>query len=353
MPGDCVQDLCVIGEVQQIADDAQLPEDNNVCTDNVCNQGVPGHPPFNPGVACIGMGEQEVCDGAGSCVECVVEAHCEQIVIDEPDCEQPLCMNNNCVADFTMVGTALNASQQTSGDCELVVCDGSGNRTTQTDGADAPNDGNPCTVGSCNGNMPRNRPLQAWAHRAARCWCATATAPAVGCNTPADCPTASECLGWLCQGNSCVQDPTPEFTLTSNQVAENCLMEVCDGMGGTRQDEDPGDPIDDMLECTADQCDMGTPINPALPVDDPCAGGTMFCDGGGACVQCNFNPQCTGDDGVCEDDLCQMNSCNIVPHASGVNAPPSGPGDGRLPELRLRWHGRCRSDHGGRRSRPA
>ena len=69
--GDCATRVCDgNGGVTTVADNGDVIDDGNQCTDDVCNGGVPAHP-FKPaGTACSQNGGA-VCDGAGACVACV------------------------------------------------------------------------------------------------------------------------------------------------------------------------------------------------------------------------------------------------------------------------------------------
>ena len=84
---------------------------------------------------------------AGQCVACTVPGHCGT----NDECVTYTCSNNSCGQINTPAGTAL--SQQTDADCEQVVCDGTGAQTSQLD-PDDNDDGNECTVDSCNGSIP-------------------------------------------------------------------------------------------------------------------------------------------------------------------------------------------------------
>jgi len=73
--GDCQLLVCIDGEAQTQADDADLPDDGLVCTDNVCTSGTPSNPPLDAATSCT-QNDGTVCDGAGKCVECVSNEQC-------------------------------------------------------------------------------------------------------------------------------------------------------------------------------------------------------------------------------------------------------------------------------------
>jgi hypothetical protein len=68
--GDCKSSVCNgSGGVAVIADNNDLPDDGNECTDNVCAAGSPSNPPSAAGAPCSSGGV--VCNGGGQCGACV------------------------------------------------------------------------------------------------------------------------------------------------------------------------------------------------------------------------------------------------------------------------------------------
>jgi hypothetical protein len=83
---------------------------------------------------------------------------------------------------------------------------------------------------------------------------------------------------------------------------------VCDGSGGTTSQALDSDlPVDDGIECTAEVCTSGTPGHENEPVDTACGSG-QFCDGDGACVECNDGSQCASE--VCTSHVCADPTCS-------------------------------------------
>jgi hypothetical protein len=203
-----------------------------------------------------------------------------------------------------------------------VVCDGVGNvaAAPATNAGDIPQDGNDCTNDICVGATPQNNNVGAGTNCGANGVC-NAIGQCVGCNGPTDCGTNTDCYSWTCDGSqTCQQNFVSSGTPTSTQVAQNCLEQVCNGAGQAIQVPD-NDPIIDGNPCTADNCNAGTPENPPLAINAGCMG-SMFCDGNGACVQCNQASQCpVMSDGDCESDQCVAKSCAIVFDPLGTPAP--------------------------------
>ncbi|XXX78160.1 hypothetical protein WMF30_05260 [Sorangium sp. So ce134] len=86
-------------------------------------------------------------DRAGECAaveDCTDRASACRVVVA---CEQGACVVADA-ADGTPV------AEQTPGDCQQAVCDGSGEVKTIADEDDAPDDGNACTLDTCDGAAP-------------------------------------------------------------------------------------------------------------------------------------------------------------------------------------------------------
>jgi hypothetical protein len=74
--GDCKTAVCDgQGAVTSSVNDGDVPADNEQCTSDICTAGVPSHPPLASGTACS-EGTGKLCDGAGKCVECLVDGDC-------------------------------------------------------------------------------------------------------------------------------------------------------------------------------------------------------------------------------------------------------------------------------------
>ena len=66
LAGDCKKNVCDgMGGQTTIADANDLPNDNKVCTKDVCTNGAPSNPPLSNTSSC---GTLSTCDGAGACV---------------------------------------------------------------------------------------------------------------------------------------------------------------------------------------------------------------------------------------------------------------------------------------------
>lgn len=147
-PGDCQLAVCDgAGGTTSVPDDLDLPDDGLQCTEDVCVGGVPSFPPLPTGAPCT-EGNGAVCDGLGGCVECNVASDCPGT---DTECSQRTCAANACGVNFEPFG--LPVAGQTTGDCQVVVCDGLGSTTSIPDDLDLPDDGQECTEDLCVGGV--------------------------------------------------------------------------------------------------------------------------------------------------------------------------------------------------------
>ncbi|MBI5547610.1 MAG: hypothetical protein HY901_27315, partial [Deltaproteobacteria bacterium] len=86
--GDCKALVCDgHGAIASVAEGSDLPDDANPCTEESCESSNPVSTPTAAGVACLGSATGRVCDGSGSCVECLAPT----------DCSTGRCIENRCV----------------------------------------------------------------------------------------------------------------------------------------------------------------------------------------------------------------------------------------------------------------
>lgn len=281
--GDCQQMQCNgAGGITSGPNDADLPaEDGNSCTGETCAGGIVYHPFLNAGTTCNQNGGI-VCNGAGACVECLTADTCPG---QDTDCQTRICSVNKCGFKYAPAGMPVTG--QTSGDCQIVTCNGTGSTSTSTDNSDVPgSDNNTCTDETCINGVPSypNVPLMTPCSQGGGTFCNAGTC--VQCLTSTDCPgTDTECSVRTCNAGMCGNNFTNAGTPLQNQVPNNCQQESCDGVGGIQYAVDDTDMPNDGQECTQDVCTSGTPSNPPLAVESPCNqnGGTI-CNGNGTCV---------------------------------------------------------------------
>jgi len=326
--GDCRVINCEAGSATEAFDDADVPVDENDCTEDLCDNGVPSNPAVALGAAC-GSDLEWLCDGDSTCVECNAPADCDHLPEDD-ECQQRTCVENVCGQDFTAAGTPVEA--QDSGDCYEVQCDGSGVKEPVVDDEDVPIDNLECTDDVCTAGAPSNPPVtQGTICGVSSDLVCDGGGACVGCNFPTDCGTNNFCLTHTCEANNeCGVIYTDQGTPldAADQTDQNCQELQCDDMGNTVSVADDNDlPADDGNDCTDDSCDMGAEVHPDKDINTAC-GTAQFCDGMGTCVECNDAGQCpTAPD--CEFAVCDNNNaCDTAFVDAGVAAPPGLQTDG-------------------------
>jgi len=308
-PGDCRVTRCVDGEPESGADSKDVPNDHNDCTVDSCDGGEVVHAPQPIGDVCA---DGAICDGNGACVECVSPDDCERLPPDD-DCQMRTCEGGACGQMFAAHATATNATLQTQGDCQAVVCDGRGGTTSQAVNSDVPVDGLECTHDECTGGVPENPPLPAGTSCAAgEC---NAVGQCTGCNGPEDCGDSTACQAPTCsvQGVCGVLDSAEGTPVADGQTDGDCQDLRCDGQGAIASFADDGDlPDDDGESCTGDTCSGGLPQHPDLPLGTECGPAGETCDGAGECVACVDADDCPPAS-ECNVAVCTNNVCGVEP----------------------------------------
>jgi hypothetical protein len=317
--GDCKTGVCDgAGNILQQNEATDVP-DLGDCVNATCNSGTPESRSLPVGTTCAET-NGTVCSGDGFCVECNVESDCVGLPASS-ECATRVCDAGTCMLMPAAMGTMLAA--QTTGDCKKAVCDGSGGTTTQNDGADLPDDLNQCTTDGCSAGMQTHVAVMVGDP------CSAGTCDAlgncVGCVQPSDCGASTFCAQRTCTAGVCgLSNTTVETPLPSgSQVSGDCQELRCDGSGAVKTVASAGDvPSDDGLECTGETCVAGSPQHPPTSLGSTCnQTGGLFCDGLGACVECNAPADCSNQGTVCQSPTCASNACGLVNDPAGDPAP--------------------------------
>jgi hypothetical protein len=323
--GDCQKRVCdASGAVVTENDDTDVPDDGKQCTQDVCTAGVPSNPPVGGGIAC-NEGGGSICNGAGACIGCTTASECPGV---DDECKRRTCKSGACGFDYTSNGTPVAA--QTGGDCKRNVCNGAGAIVPATDDTDKPVDGKQCTDDVCTGGVPSNPATSA----GTTCTetggkVCNGGGVCVGCTSASQCPgTDTECQTRTCNAGVCGMSYASSGTLVAAQTTGDCKKNVCNGSGAiVPQNDDPDKPVDGK-QCTSDVCTSGVPSNPNLPSGTACTeGGGTKCNGSGACVQCLAPTECPGTDGPCQTRTCSAGVCGMSTKGAGAPAATQITGD--------------------------
>lgn len=181
-PGDCVDATCDgAGGVVPQPNDTDLEDDGDDCTTDTCLDGLPVHTLVAAGGTCMG---NKYCAADGSCVECLVNAHCASQICDATlQCSTAQC--NDSVKN----------GAETAVDCGGGTCAPCATGQACLAGTD-------CVGGTCTGNVC-----------AATCTdgvknqtetdvdCGGGCAP---CAIGQGCSVVGDCQAGACQSNVCV-----------------------------------------------------------------------------------------------------------------------------------------------------
>jgi hypothetical protein len=285
--GDCHRDVCDgSGGVQPVVDDNDLPASTNQCVQNVCTGGVPSNPPQAAGVACNQGGL--LCDGNGTCVGCLVASTCPGGI--DTTCQTKTCIGGTCGLAFADDGTLVTV--EPAGDCQNVVCDGSGGTKNVPNIADLPTSSNQCLQNVCTGSVPSNPPQPATTacnqtnNNVLGSEC-DGNGACVQCLTAADCPGGpdTECNTRTCTNGVCGLTQPDLNTPLATQTPGDCLTAVCDGTGGFTTLADDNDAPANTNQCATVTCIGGAPSTTNSAPHTSCTQNNgRTCDGQGSCL---------------------------------------------------------------------
>ncbi|MFT5430419.1 MAG: hypothetical protein ACI9OJ_001093 [Myxococcota bacterium] len=333
---DCQKLVCDGAGGTTSADDSNDPP----ASDSGCNTGTcagiplaPGQAPFPAGEACSDPQDASklVCGDvgmAGSCVQCNVTADCP-VSLDE--CLVASCTNYVCGTTPVGVEHTLSTNLQ-NGDCQKLVCDGTGGITSVDDPTDVPTAASECSTGICAGAplAPIQDPVAPGTACAdpqdtskTLCGDTTMAGSCVQCNAATDCPPSqNECLVVTCSNHVCGTTPLgAEHTVSSNTQNGDCQKLVCDGAGGITNADDPSDLPPSASACTTGAC-TGAPLAPTQspvtagePCSDPQDATKVMCGdaaASGTCVQCNAATSCATAVEPCTGATCENHVCGTT-----------------------------------------
>ncbi len=291
-PGDCQAAVCDgSGSPTTQADDTDLPNDNNDCTVDACDLGVPTFDDAALDTPC-GAGGTLFCDGAGECVGCIDASDCGASTA----CVTQTCTAGACGQELEPVGTVVQA--QSAGDCKQNQCDALGNVIAVNDNADVFVDGNACTNDVCTAGTPSN-PDSPLDQVCSGGFCD-------GAGTCVECNDDAQCASGVCTSNVCAApnctDTVKNGTESDTDCGGSCPADCADGKAcGTAADCASGVCASNV--CAAPSC--GDTVKNGFETDIDCGGSCPAdCADGKAC---SVGGDCAS--GVCTGNLCAAPSC--------------------------------------------
>ena len=292
-PDDCAG-LCICST--SVACNPPDCNDNNPCTDNICNNGTCSHSNYN----------------AASC-----------------DDGNP-CTTNDVCGGGSCTGTAKNCNDSNS--CTVDSCNAETGECTHTNNTASCNDNNACTrTDTCqNGTCVGGNPMPCSTPPNSQCYFQTGTCSNGTCTYF---PTSGACN----DNNVCTtQDTCANGTCTGTQINCNddnpCTNDSCNSTTGCAHTNNTGSCDDNNVCTTQDTCANGTCTGTPMNCDDgnvcttdSCANGTIgdqtiindnttsYTNGG--CIHEKEDANCCQTDDDCESfdecwhDYCENNQC--------------------------------------------
>ncbi|TKC95247.1 hypothetical protein [Polyangium fumosum] len=320
--GDCQRIDCKAGKEVTVRDDADIPDDNEPCTNDVCTAGTPSSTPTPEGEACQRGNQSGTCEMGVCQISCDAQNPCN----DDNPCTDDFCNIGTSKCAFTNIdGLPTPGATQHPGDCKQKLCV-NGKDTHVSDDTDVPVDVNPCTENVCTDGVPSNPPTA----QGAPCT-PEDTDVCDGLSNCVQCTLATHCIGIItedectkadCVNNACVLKYMGYDTLASPalQTAGDCQKIVCNGNGGTTSVTDDIDKPNDNNPCTTESCSNGTATSTPASQGTSC-GVNQVCNSTGGCVGCNTATDCQGTDDFCKRRTCISNVCGIEYTANNTALP--------------------------------
>ena len=250
----------------------------------------------------------------GTQLACANDAQCD----DGNPCTTESCdvPSGVCLAPKAQADGPLPAALQTAGDCVTLSCK-AGEPVSDVDDHDFLVDDNDCTVDQCASGKPLHvvePDGTACLINAANGSCKTGEC-VVECGDGKPCDDKEPCTTDACdaQLGKCTFIAMVEGTPTpgSTETLGDCKVDVCVG-GKGKVVIDNSDTPSASGDCQKGKCDMGSPTATLFPPNTTCvSNGGKFCDGNGACVECNDDDQC-GPTNECQVSVCTGHACVIT-----------------------------------------
>jgi hypothetical protein len=326
---------CGVGGMQQCVDGTCVCINNEDCSaeecyEPHCSSGTCDSTPSVMRTVCndgnTGNGVSDVCDGEGSCVDCLNNSDCET----PTTCHEIQCtINHTCQESLATDGTPCTQSGGVDGFCVSGICQSCAQPSdcgvdTQcaTPSCDVIN--GTCIPGyvtpgtSCNDGIATNGTTDV----------CNGNGNCVDCVTQTQCPADTLCRDYSCgAGGNCI--------FVNQPSGENCGIDLeCDGNGNCMGVCGPSNCVDNSAtDCLATTCNADTCETNNIVSGTNCSvpGGITngLCDGNGSCVECINASNCSASTD-CETASCVSNTCTTAdkPLNTQCDYPGGAPNDG-------------------------
>ena len=296
-PGTCKKAVCDgSGGTMQVNDNTNVPAATSDCVTPGCSVGAPTMTNVAPDTTCASMGGK-VCNGAGSCVACVMASDCPS---SPTLCATPACSSQTCAFANATLGTTCTDGGGT-------VCDGLGKCVSShcsdgvKDGDETDKDCGGATCGACvDGKM---------------------------------CKLARDCSDKVCANGLCAAPTCSDGVQNGTETGIDCGGTVCDAMGKTCA---LGLGCVVSGDCGGNASCMAAVFTPAptcnaskvcATMPTTCAGATPACSAASGCVACNVPTDCPATASECVLRTCTGSVCGTQNAASGTVLSMQTPGD--------------------------
>jgi hypothetical protein len=247
--------------------------------------------------ASIDGGKPHGADGGHGAIEqggaCEHSADCAPV---EHPCRTPVCIRGICDSARRPEGSEVTGD--VTGDCARIACGPGGDLVTEVDPDDVPgDDGDPCTVGVCDGATPAHVP-----------------APR-GTAAPASAQTGGDCLRVVCDGEGGLTSVHDDGDISGEPTGDSCTVRACREGSPALVAAPSGTSCGDGLACNhRSECIACSADGMACSASAQCCGG--LCDRGTTCATCPlFWGDCDGNTANgCEQSLNTANHCGRCGH---------------------------------------
>lgn len=238
------------GGAKSCSKPSDCPAPNSPCQQATCDMGCCGAPTDLPMGAKCNLGGN-VCDGKGTCIQCIQANDCPQVA-----CIAIQCQANMCTGQAEPKGFPCNANGG-------VVCDGSGNCVSShcMDGVkDADETDTDCGGATCG-----------------------------ACGDGLACAKPSDCLSGICTGGVCVKPTCTDGIKNGSETGVDCGGAKCKGCDVGGGCINGGDCLSLVCDPMTKTCAMATcmdGVKNGNETQTDCGGGTCpGCPNGGMCFQ--------------------------------------------------------------------